>query len=97
MREFCYFFFLSDDDIAAILEESDDEYLDDDSLDPSFLPDDVDQLDDNMDKEVENVDVKPMPQPSASAAPTTKRRKHRRLSHHGMSMMTVPEFPWPRC
>ena len=75
MREFCFFLGLSDDDIVAILEESDEEYLDDDTLDLSFLPDDVEQSDDNMDDEVETVDVEPMPQPSTSAAPTTKRRK----------------------
>ena len=75
MREFCFFLGLSDDDIAAILKESDEEYLDDDTLDLSFLPDDVEQSDDNMDDEVETVDVEPMPQPSTSAAPTTKRRK----------------------
>ena len=75
MREFCFFLDLSDDDIAAILKESDEEYLDDDTLDLSFLPDDVEQSDDNMDDEVENVDAEPMPQPSTSAAPTTKIRK----------------------
>ena len=58
--------------------ESDEEYLDDDTLDPSFLPDDVEQSDDNMDEEVENVNVEPMPQPSTSAAPTTKRRKRQK-------------------
>ena len=57
------------------MEESDEEYLDDDTLDPSFLPDDVEQSDDNMDEEVENVEAEPMLQPSTSAAPTTERRK----------------------
>ena len=75
MREFCFFLGLSNDNIAAILKESGEEYLDDNTMDLSFLPDDVEQSADNMDDEVENVDVESMPQPSTSAAPTTKRRK----------------------
>ena len=59
---------------------SDEEYLDDDTLDLSFLPDDVEQSDDNMDDEVEIVDVEPMPQPSTSAAPTTKRKTQKTQS-----------------